>query len=1521
MNNAGTGSESALTIFTGLVAELNPADLPQGSAAICCDMDFSVGSVKTRAGIENVFVYEGADEENLTGLGLDVTVLDAEPWSDPDNITLNSPPSYASVTLNEAGSAFGFYTSGSMSAAANSSDPTFSPGSPVAAGDVGFIQTVNYSNSGGPQSTTGITSALGNVPVLVKRLAFASALFPPTAYMEIWAVPITVSGSETFTFTFSGTVDENDGFYYEFFGLQTAGLDGTPQTVSGENNVPDVTFPTLTTSEANDVLLCFTRAEDTSFLTPAGYQVSPAFAFPTQVFYQQVSSAGAQDLTVAFDSENTDNYAGIFLGWKASPASGGPGFSDILRANTFGLTSPLTSSVLGLELQISGNQSETATVLAVKPTTGGESQTFALPGTDGTVTLGGPGEFFGLSGVTSAQVNNPGFGFDITAADASGNESTVSISAVELKIWFTPPDVQNFDWVKTFAMQNESLFTLAIDNTGVLWQEDAINDPGVLAPIYTALEPDSFAQSVTYDDREWIALSDLVNGTDMPRQYNGQWVDRVSQVGPAAPPSFTATAVTYDIATITQPDSVVITGMMWSSSPGVHTPGNTITFWQQVGGPPPPASFVANLMVGSVVNIQGLPDVNGNDPNGVYLIASLQNVKGIESGDGTLFYTFSVTAAATTFGEVFNHASMGIGNYQITLATLTTTTAVPNVQVGSQISIAGASVPAWDETWTVLYTPNAAQLTITSTSLSADVATYEYTLISGTAPTVGEQVTVVGSTNGNGIFNVVNGQITSVAPNQFSLALLSPDIAPAAEGNAQAIVNGTIFQFDPGLNFVGTDGTGGNDPIFGDSTGGTLTQPGNLGEGTRQAVVFFMTRNAAITGCSPPATFTLNEGANAIVASNIPLGPPDTVARGIAFTGAGGAFFFYIPQPVTVTSNGQKLTYTSTIVNDNISSEATFTFTDAVLLAATSIDIQGNNLFEQIELGSCLGFVAYANRLFAWGEQNKIQNLINLSFDGGYLAVPMGTLPQPLGWTIDPAFGGNGNLQVSPLFGDAYYIQNATGSTISGPTGMITQTAFQDYLQQPIVNINTQYGVRVTASCPGGVNGNGAALDVDLFSPSLNRTYGIFSVPLTSMSADMQIFTGNLLTSEFFSSVPSDLLLRVYASDLLDTADVLIDRLEPFDLSQPVLTTQLRGSYEDNFEAFDDVTGNLGVGVENQQEVRNAFELFDNLYVVKTQSFVETTDNGVTEPDGWTVHEVSNKVGTPSIHGVDVGEGWALIAGEAGLYLFEGGKPQKISPEIDPLWAMVPWTYGYTLWIRNDTNNRRILIGVPLPTPNQWMPQFPVNLNPTQPNVVLSCSYKELMTASALASEGAIRQGYTGQLRSFQFGRRWSVWSIEAAYADFITRADTTQPVFFCGDTNTAKIYQQITGNYFDDGEAMPWRYTTYPFLQSQEAQQIHAGLHNLLATYGSALLIGEGNVDITILPDTLGTPYGDALLPLPLANPPAYGDTEFPLNDVGNRFFVDFQPHEAGDWMELSRVVLTVRANPWAPVRGGNNY
>lgn len=1518
MNNAGTQQESPLTIWGGLVAELNPADIPEGSAAICCDMDFTVGSVKTRYGVENVYVYDGSDEDNEAGLGINVAVTSGAAWANPNNIIHDTLGTYAIATLNAVPltPALSNVTNMTTGSFVSSSIGTVTvAGTDINIGDTAFVMLqIDPTPSVGPVSVSSLVDSLGNIwmpiaPAQAWVSSFTGRTFTFITYSAVMATHVPIGNSFMITATYSGSCSPQTYGFANVSGLgaldqvqQTNGTSLTP--TAGPMTVTDPEF--LISFMATDAAV--TPPSSPWIILQGGINWGGGGSLRSQAAWQQVTPgtySAAWGVAIG-------NYASTFVGYKIATTTA-PSFSDILRANSYGFTIPSTSSILGVEIAVKGKQTKSTTTLSLTPTGGTDTVFFTLPASDGTVLLGGPGEFFGLT-LTPTIVNNPGFGFDIAAIDTGSGTATVDVSAVKVKIWYTPPNSKNFTWVSTFGRTDGGVFTLALDDGGVLWQENAISTPGVLVPIYTSIEPDTFAKGAEVDDREFIALSDLIHGTDMPRQWNGDWLDRVSQVGPGVAPSFSATSTSYSIVDITQPAAVPnvtstspLRAMLWSSGPGVKwQAGNVITIEYTLA----PALPDPNIYPGGGVVLAGFNVYGAEDPNGSYIVISVQQTN---TGNG-LRNSFSVIGPHV--GNRYREPGPG-ASYQATIATMTLSAPAPGVQVGSQVLIAGASVAVLDDSWTILNALNASQMNITATSLTANVATYNFTLISGTPPVLNQQVTVTGTTNGNGIFNIANGIITAASPSSFSIEIDAPDVTASAESGAQAIVNGTQFQFDPAPTWVGTTPTSPLHPfIFGTSTGGTIVQPGQLGAGQRKGVCLFLTRNGLLTPTSPYSVFTLNAGANTITASNIPIGPPNTIARVIALTGANGGFYFWIPEPVTVTSNGQLVTYDATIIHDNVTTSASFNITDAVLLAASSIDTQGSNNFAQIELGSCLGFVSYSQRIFAWGEQNKVQNFLNLSFDGGYVSQNPATPIAPAGWTVDQTNGAGGQLINSPVFGNSYYIKNASGMT-KAVYGLISQGAFQDQLAVPIIEVQKQYSARVTARCPSGVSTG--SLVVDLFSASFNRIYGSFSIPLASMTDTMKIFTGALLTTTFTTQVPSDLVYRIYAANIPDGGDVEVDRTEPFDTAQPVLSTQLRGSYFNNFEAFDGVTGNLGVAVENQQEVRNVFELFDNLYIVKTGSFVETADNGITEPDGWTIKEVSNKVGTPSINGVDVGEGWALIAGEPGLYIFQGGKPQKISPEIDPLWQAIDWTYGYSLWVRNDTNDRRILIGVPLATPNKWMPQFPVNLNPTSPNVVLMCSYKEMMTASALESEGAIRQGYTGQLRSFQLGRRWSAWSIEAAYADFIERKDDTTPIFFCSNTGNGKIYQQITGIYLDDGEPILDLYVTYPFVQSQQAQQIHAGLHELLATYGSMLVVGEGNIDVTILPNTLTTPYADALEPLALGNPPAWGDTEFPLNDVGNRFFVWLETKEPGDWFEISRLVMTVTQNPWGVVRGSN--
>jgi Bacterial Ig-like domain (group 3)/Putative Ig domain/Galactose oxidase, central domain/Kelch motif len=88
---------------------------------------------------------------------------------------------------------------------------------------------------------------------------------------------------------------------------------------------------------------------------------------------------------------------------------------------------------------------------------------------------------------------------------------------------------------------------------------------------------------------------------------------------------------------------------------------------------------------------------------------------------------------------------------------------------------------------------------ISQTSLFSNVATYAFTLVSGSLPQVGQNVNVSGTTNGNGIFNVPNKNvpnpvITSVnlSTNTFTVSIPKLDVGLQAESNASATMISTV---------------------------------------------------------------------------------------------------------------------------------------------------------------------------------------------------------------------------------------------------------------------------------------------------------------------------------------------------------------------------------------------------------------------------------------------------------------------------------------------------------------------------------------------------------------------------------------------------------------------------------------------------------------------------------------------------------------------------------------------------------
>jgi hypothetical protein len=676
------------------------------------------------------------------------------------------------------------------------------------------------------------------------------------------------------------------------------------------------------------------------------------------------------------------------------------------------------------------------------------------------------------------------------------------------------------------------------------------------------------------------------------------------------------------------------------------------------------------------------------------------------------------------------------------------------------------------------------------------------------------------------------------------------------------------------------------------SSGGTAAPVGSLTAGVHQCSVIFVTRQGYLTRPSAPVSWTSAGNCRANVTGLPSVATlPNIVARILALTAAGGDNFYY----TTGLDGAPQLQ-----VNDNSASSFVVDFSDTALLAGISAD----SLFNLVELGDCAGVIGYADRLFWWGERNKQNNWDNLTFDGGFGSA--NTIP--LGWTPDATYfaGGAADTTGKAIWGGAYAI---LGDGVTAMRGLMTQSAVADYNGVPRLLPNTGYSARVRVRMTGALTQG--TLHVHLYSASLGVWTTGVAVPAAQIrSTAWQEFIAPITaTSSGFTQIPSDLQLRVYADGTPTSgAGFLVENIEIFPTDEPYNTSLVRASFADDPESYDGVSGYMGISEDDGQTVRAAFLLRERLYLVKDRALYVTQDDGVNEPASWTINQVSYTVGTSSVTGVDTGEDWAVIAGRAGVYIFDGGEPVKISQEIQPTWDQINWAAGNTIWVRVDTRNRRILCGVPLGTA-------------TSPNRILVLDYRSLLDASEIETLGSVLfSTLSGKLYAVGRSRKWCPWNITANSCTLAERSDGTAQVFLgnglVSGAGNGKIYQLSDTQYSDDGAAINSYYTTYFFLTHTLEQSLQVRSHRKLFAYLTTYVEGAGDLNLSAFVDNEAFPT--ALTPLPLSSPGAK-DLEMPINLLGERVAFQVGTNAVGAWFKLERFIPSLLPDPWAPVRGGN--
>lgn len=1041
----------------------------------------------------------------------------------------------------------------------------------------------------------------------------------------------------------------------------------------------------------------------------------------------------------------------------------------------------------------------------------------------------------------------------------------------------------------------------------------------------------------------YIATSDGSYGADVPLQLTPEgYLDRVSQDGPGAPPTLSNYALpAVSLVNGSSSTAVPITSMTPTDAEQVQVGSGNNDAGEQYQPPIFEIYFTALEVVTSTPHLLTINETVSISGNTLYNGGSFF-VSAIVSPTIFKISYFQQSAAVGTGGNVVAVAALLVRNNN----QVTATTATPHgLRAGYQVAIAGVSDASQPIASIVINNETLSGVaTVTTTSPHGFVPGNTVAINGVLATTIGGSITSWSITNNEATTTTATNHGLSVGASvlvQFGTGPFTPRIVDSvpsltsftfplvandATGTTGAVqlpwpvASGTDFEIQSTpttttftINMTYPDGTWNSGTItfawdgtfFVTSTPsattfiysqagpnnsvqsgtGTATPVGQMSPGPHKCVCIFQTRTGYLTGPSISVTLSAS-GSQYPLAARIPIGPANVIARILAFTGANGANYFYLPVAPQV--NGQ-LIGTSTVVNDNTTTSAVFDFSDEALFAGTAIDIPGNNLFNLQVLGPCLGFFNYASRLLPWGERNKIQQFLNMGFEGGYYA---DTPNNPLGWNVT---GTDGTITAGD-YGQAW---TATTATIS-------QTAYQDRFGIAIIQPNTQYTFRLW------VNGNAIA--------TLSSVSTGFTATAT-VSGD-----GEWGQAQFSAktpvTIPADLILT-----LSQNGQTTFDEIEIIYTLNPYILTA-KTSYVNNPESFDGVTGILGPAAD-PHPILGMEERKDVLCLLTSGpqgSLYETEDTPSGEPATWDVRHIASQCGLVSVWGVAKFEDWFSWTADTGLRIFDGSSVEKMSQEIQPWWdSLNPVAKQFTV-LANDPYTRRVYVVGAIGSA-------------TVTNAMYVLDYRDLNTSTLLANAGTLRVGYSGKVVTTDLTRKWSPWSMKMNYVGLLTLSSGEAVMTFCGGTGNSladpansAVYELAEGMISGiDADYGPfWQNSTYPtyfFISTDEAQQKQLGTHRLQHDFMSMNCSGVGAVFVTPNLDKMGN-TGKSTRALTVTEDIAR-DLEFGLMLAAERisYRVCCQPvgpqpapANAPAGFRLSSMTLAVKTHAYSPIRGKNS-
>jgi hypothetical protein len=1075
---------------------------------------------------------------------------------------------------------------------------------------------------------------------------------------------------------------------------------------------------------------------------------------------------------------------------------------------------------------------------------------------------------------------------------------------------------------KSFVTPTGDIKNLFFDSNGALWVTDLSTG---IRTLLLQSTPGCYCKSITAFGREYIAISDGHNGQEVPLQYDGIYLDRLTSDAPGAAPSVVMMALpAVNMASAGGSSPTITVTLAQTNNPiTVGPPSNPHTIYS---GVVMTVTSTAGFSVGQSVFLAG------NSNSALNISYTIIGISGLSIQCVADFANFEGGSGGTLTGPVTT-ITMTRANNQVTVTLAANTQVIP----GNQVLIAGAGslaigsgiasivinneddpglatvttnaphglIPGIDVTITGV-TPSAVGSGIVTAVRQGDTVTLTTSAAHGLVP--GSVIQVAGVTDAS--FDTTT--TVALVPSPTQLVYSQTDTDSSSSGGTVSITwpipddtpTPTYFTIESAptavtfqIQVTYSDGSWSSGAIgfpwdgtfyvtavpngttvvyqqYGppgtNSTVGTLTPYGQMAPGLHLCAVAGLDRQGGITALSPFTTFIANGGQYPVI-SNICTLPSNFVARILVFSGAQPNVpgelppLFYLPAAPQL--EGQ-VVGTATQINDNTTTSVTLDFSDNSLYAGLGVSIPGNTLANQIVLDGALGFGFFGSRLTTWGQRNTVQNLLNMGFDGG--PNPLIT-DAPSGWA-GTALLTTGRFGDAAIFTGTYPFQAA-----------IYQQAYLDQYGDPILQPNTLYSVRAY------VTGTGFLVT---FGATISSASTGFSTSLGTLTS-----TGNWIEGTFTAktplTIPYDIIFEITITPQSGAGSysAVVDEISLIYAESPTIPDVAYGSYVNNPAGMDGESGQFGP-VDDTHAIMDMGIIRDTLYILTQDPsgrLHETAGSGQTEPDGWTVSQVAANCGSLSAFGLthsqaddqtgSGGDDWMAWPSETGVMMFGGGIPEKVSQEIQPDWydpssndpsRQINMAAAYTIWGVNDPVQRIIFFGLPLGTA-------------TAASIVRFLDYKNLNTAAAIIGSPPFHPSFAGKLIATDNSRKWGrILRPLASAARMYLTPNELSLVFGSGNglaPGTAASY----GNIYtlnpailtdsDYGQISPY-YTTYFYMDPEKAQALQLAGGRLFLSYILAYIQGTGQITATYFPDSLSNPW--ALTTTRTLTTPFYKDRNF---------------------------------------------